>query len=120
MPGSKGTLDLKVLEQLRDIGAKSNTQLLNQLIEIFETDVPADISAIEEALASGDLKTAEQKAHSIKSSAANLGAVLVQDAAKQIETAARSGQADEVRKDLALLRDVFDAALKELRVFTQP
>lgn len=110
-------LDEKVLEHLRDVASKSNPQLLHQLFEYFLVDVPADIESLLTFRTKQELKAVVLAAHSIKSSAANLGARHVQEIAGRIEQAASAGDSQNLNAEIAALQTAFAVALDQLRKF---
>lgn len=69
-------------------------QLLRELVGIFVDDGPKRLEALRAAMAAADAQQLEQIAHSLKGSAAILGAVRLQESARALEEAARNGFAD--------------------------
>ncbi|MDV0439681.1 hybrid sensor histidine kinase/response regulator [Xanthomonas sacchari] len=81
-------LDIAVLDELRDvIGAASVTQI----VELFLADAPLLIQRLEQAAATAQSDALREAAHTLKSSAANLGALALSAAALRIESGVRSG-----------------------------
>ena len=83
-------LDQSALDRLRDWGGE---KLLRQMIRLFLENAPARMAQIREGLSEGDVKESEKGAHSLKSSAANVGALRVRDIAANMERALRSSTA---------------------------
>ncbi|UCD38425.1 MAG: Hpt domain-containing protein [Fidelibacterota bacterium] len=101
-------LDNTVLERMRKLGGD---KFLGELIDLFLEHVP---NRLDEALAgeqAGDLEAIERAAHSIKSSAGNLGAMAILELTGQIEQLAADHQADAIPP---LMRDL-EAAFAQLR-----
>ena len=80
-----GALDPAVVEQLQALSRASGNGLLDRLQASFARDTPARLAALRAAVASGDVAAVAFNAHTIKGSAANLGAVHVVEICKQIE-----------------------------------
>lgn len=80
--------DDRPVELLRRVG---KGKLLESMQTLFERDAPARVAAIHAAVATGDAGTAARPAHSLKSSAGQLGAVGLQRACDEIEKAAERG-----------------------------
>jgi CheY-like chemotaxis protein/HPt (histidine-containing phosphotransfer) domain-containing protein len=68
-----------------------NRRLLAKLERVFVEDAPAACEELEQALEQGDLSRARGLAHALKNSAGMVGAVVLQDAARAVEAAARQG-----------------------------
>ena len=92
-------IDMKALERLHDWGGR---RLVAQMIDLFLTQAPARLTGLREGLAGGDVETVERSAHSLKSTAANLGATELSRLAGEAERAAAA-------RDLMLVRDHMSA-----------
>ena len=68
--------------------------LLSELVGIFVDDGPKRLQAIRTAMTVSDMRQIEQVAHSLKGSAAILGATRLQTAALALEDAAHDGQTE--------------------------
>ena len=69
-------------------------RLLSELVGIFVDDGPKRLQAIRTAMTVSDMRQIEQVAHSLKGSAAILGATRLQTAALALEDAAHDGQTE--------------------------
>ncbi len=76
------------LERLRSWGGES---LLQQLVALFLQETPLRVGAIRSALSGGDLAEGERGAHSLRSTAQNLGADRLSALAREAEHALRRG-----------------------------
>jgi HPt (histidine-containing phosphotransfer) domain-containing protein len=72
------------ISNLRALGGK-DPGFLREIITIFLSDMPARIAELEAGLAAGETEKFVRAAHSIKGSAANLGATRLQGAAEHLE-----------------------------------
>ena len=79
----------EVIEELLSLSDDGDPELLLDLIEMFLEDAPARIASIESALQSTDFGGIERAAHSLKGSAGNLGAVLLQADCETMQNAGR-------------------------------
>ncbi len=68
--------------------------LLSELVSIFVDDGPKRLQAIRAALTASDVRQVEHVAHSLKGSAAILGATGLQTAALALEDAAHDGHTE--------------------------
>jgi histidine phosphotransfer protein HptB len=69
-------------------------RLLSELVTIFVDDGPKRLQAIRVALTASDVRQVEHVAHSLKGSAAILGATQLQTAALALEDAAHEGHTE--------------------------
>ncbi len=101
-------LDHTVIESLRELDPEGECGLLSELVDLFLSDTPPRMKDLESALASGDAKTVEEVAHSLKSSCGNLGAARLATLFKEIEAFGRG-------KDLAEVPSLVDRSNDEFR-----
>ncbi len=87
-------LDTSVIEGLRELGGDDDPGLLMELVEMFLDDAPNRLKEMEQSMAVGDLDTMRRAAHTLKSSAANMGSVLLSQICSKMEDAARSEDSD--------------------------
>jgi HPt (histidine-containing phosphotransfer) domain-containing protein len=108
-------IDMRALERLRKLGGN---ELLAKMVSLFTSQAEPGVREAATALSSGDFDGVQRAAHSLKSSAGNLGAQKVQDIADQIEQLAeqRSGEISALLTDLerAYLR-AKDRLLREVK-----
>lgn len=107
-------LDGVALDRLRSIGGGD---LVRRMIELYLDGGPGRIRNVTEGAAAGDISAVERAAHSIKSSAGNLGAIRLQRTAEALEAAAAAGAIDarlveriaqDFEASAAALRDVLE------------
>jgi HPt (histidine-containing phosphotransfer) domain-containing protein len=79
----QSTGDRDALERLKRFGGAA---LVSQMVALFLEEAPRRITAIRDALRSGDLPAARQVAHSLKSSCGQMGALAMQELSRHIET----------------------------------
>jgi len=103
----KPVLDEGALDRLRDWGGE---KLVTQMIRLYIENSHTRLSQIDAGLEpGGELRDAELAAHSLKSSAANVGAARVRAISAEIEDAAEREETDSVRE----LRDRLAKAISE-------
>ncbi len=98
-------LDPEIVEQLRALAHAGNAGLLDKLQASFARDTPGRLQALRAAVAAGDADAVAFNAHTLKGSAANLGAVQVVHVCGQIEslpTGADAGTAERLLAELDL------------------
>lgn len=87
---------------------------VDELVDTFIDDAGAQLADLDAAVAAGDTEGLVRPAHSLKSSADNVGAVTLRDLARQLEADARTGTVPEPGVRVAALRTAFEAAREAL------
>lgn len=104
-------LDQSALARLRDWGGD---KLLAQMIRLFLENAPGRMDQIRNGVSTGDVGESEKGAHSLKSSAANVGAHHVRSIAADMERIAGGGDAPGVQQLLPSLEVAFGEAISAL------
>jgi PAS domain S-box-containing protein len=102
---------------LNRILAEFGPDPLQRLMAIFRSQAPRLANDASVALAAGDADATYRAAHTLKSSAANIGAVGLATASAQLETLAREGSVDFAQLELAALNAGLAGALDHLATF---
>jgi len=110
---AEGPVDLAVA--LRWLGG--DRELLRELVGIFMDDGPKRLEALREAMTASDVQLLEQVAHSLKGSAAILGASRLQESALALEEAAHDGRAED---GVDLVADIAREIERVLAFFADP
>jgi len=106
-------LDHSALEMIRSISDGSD-DLLQQVVALFIESTPPLLQDIEAGLSNNELDRLRVAAHTLKSSAANLGATNLCEMARRLEAAARAGSLSAELPPFAAVRDEFEAACRAL------
>ena len=88
-------LDQHTLENLRLLG-DDDPAFLADIIDLFLEDTPPLLASLQAAIATNDLGSMRMAAHTLKGSAANLGAVVLANIARDIEHQAREGDSSGI------------------------
>lgn len=104
-------LDAKALDRLREWGGD---KLLAQMIRLFLENAPARMDQIRTGVRTGQAEEAEKGAHSLKSSAANLGAEHVRAFSADAERKAAAGDVAAVTALLPDLEEAFGRTIQAL------
>ena len=110
-------IDLAVVERLRKIRGSADPDLLPEVMRIFFGDAAQRLAALRAAIARGDALHTRHVAHTMKGSAAQLGARAVQSIAARIEDIAVRGdvaEAEPLVAELEVAIDLAGRALEEL------
>jgi HPt (histidine-containing phosphotransfer) domain-containing protein len=102
---SRTDVDPTALQRLDRLGGP---EFVVRIIDIFLAESPRKLAATREALAAGDGAGVAYAAHSLVSSAANLGAGELCELARRVERDATGGRLDAIPPLLAELSAVYD------------
>ena len=109
---SEPVFDVSVIDRLVELfGDRASAR---QLIEIFLQESPQLADSVAQGLADGDAEASRMAAHSLKSSAASVGALRLSAVSAGIEGALRSGEIGAARGELTQLQAELDQALDAL------
>ncbi len=100
---------------LRDLDEPGSNELVHQLVGSFLKSADGNLARVVAAVEAGNAKAWTQAAHSLKSSAANLGAVALAACYRDLEKCGREGRTEDARQLLAATRREQQRALAELR-----
>ncbi len=116
MPIDPTIIDPASLERLEKW---CGTNLSNEIVQLFLENGPSRMDQIRAAVDGEDLDAPERGAHSLKSSAANVGAQHVQRFASEVELAASGGDLQTVRNLIPNLEEAYAQATRELAVMVE-
>lgn len=108
-------LNQTTIENLKALGGD---ELLHELIDLFLEHSPGLLSNISNGQSTSDWDQVSRAAHSLKSSAGNIGAFQLQAVASNIEQAANKSDGPAINDSIIPLTPAYDAvskALKQLR-----
>lgn len=109
-------IDPQAIENLRSLNPGDNDEFLRELTLIFLEDTPQRIVDLEQSLAAGDTARFTRAAHSIKGSAANMGATLLRSAAEKLEHHSRKDGLVGVNEMIETIRQEFAQAKASLEL----
>lgn len=112
--GSSPPIDPAVVAALKELGGEDDPGLFAELVDTFLADTPARLDAIEQSAKNKDGQGLMKSAHGLKSSAANMGAVLLAELCRQLEAAGHGGTLDGVESMIVEARRQFDSAQRAL------
>ncbi len=111
MEKESDAIDASALERLRKLGGDA---LLTKMVDLFISHAEPTIEEASAGAESGNLEVVRRAAHSLKSSAGNLGAQHVQRLAEKIELTAEHRETAELNKLMASLKDAYAEAKAQL------
>jgi len=108
-------IDARALEAIKALQRPGRPDLLSRIVDLFVTESPKLISTIMQGTGATDLEAVRTAAHTLKSSSAYVGARQVSERCKDLESAAREGNALECVSLSHCLEADYDAACAELQ-----
>jgi histidine phosphotransfer protein HptB len=107
-------LDPDIVNSLLELAADDST-LIPDLVSTFLADTPSRLDAMLTAARTADAPALERSAHSLKSSAGNLGAKMLAESCRQLENKGRVGDLSDVESLVIRAKNEFVAASDALR-----
>jgi two-component system sensor histidine kinase/response regulator len=98
---------------------ESDRELLDEIVRIFADECPKTMTEIRNAIRAADLPFLERAAHTLKGSAANLGAIDVMESATKLEEYARIADLSGARIQFQLLGGALEKLLLELEAVSR-
>lgn len=103
------------LSQIERLGEWGGVPLQRKMLDLFLSGAPERIDQIREGLGSGDWEGAERAAHTLKSSAGNVGAQRLQMRAQEAEGLAEKEQTAELLDLIPSLEEELQSACDALK-----
>ena len=111
-------LDLSKLSILHELQAEGEPSIVGLIVSTYLADTEPLMSLLDETFESGDLEQLQRIAHSLKSSSANVGAMIVSDLSKDLETHCKNKSLDNALELINRIKTEFirakDALNKEV------
>ena len=108
-------IDRNILQPLVDLSRECGEDILGSAIRAFLEDAPPRIEALGQDLENPDAKTIERHAHTLKSSAATLGAMGLRDQCRDLEDAASIGNLGGAAERIQAIQDEYATVSRELQ-----
>lgn len=105
-------IDIAQMARLKEWGGR---ELQTKMVDLFLTHAKGRMDQIREGVSDSEPETAETGAHTLKSSAGNVGAQRVQRLAQEAEILAEEGNLEGLQSLLPGLEQEFDAACVALK-----
>lgn len=93
---------------------ENDQELYDEICEIFRNDAPLIMAQLVEAFNNSDIPVAIRHAHSLKSAAANIGAVDLTETARLTENAFREGNLENINTLISGLERNISCVMQEL------
>jgi HPt (histidine-containing phosphotransfer) domain-containing protein len=107
-------IDPATIENLRALSPDDNGEFLREIIGIFLADTPLRITELTDSQLAGDVPKFTRAAHSIKGSAANLGAVALGAVAQTLESESKEKPLGDLSPLIGTLQAEYARAQGEL------
>lgn len=104
-------MNLRELARSLELGKEE----LSELLDLFLKTTSSELIELQSALKEKDAQAAERMAHSMKGAAGSLGLKEIYEAAKRIETAARTNQLEEIEVDFRIIKEKLEIIAEALK-----
>ena len=119
LPRDGSHLDLSYIDSIRMLDPDGHKRLLHTVVSKYIEEAPGLLADIQRAASISDMEGLFKKAHYLKSSSANLGAVKLAEQCKILESIGRNNSAMEDAALLARLESEFNAVSMALAALLQ-
>jgi CheY-like chemotaxis protein/HPt (histidine-containing phosphotransfer) domain-containing protein len=109
-------IDASALSELESLAGDDNPGFLAKIVALFLEGLQGDLGLMENALLSRDSAAMYARAHDLKGSSANLGALKLASICQSLEGAAEGGRWDEVETQFSLFKEELGRVEAELGV----
>lgn len=104
-------IDFEHLNMLKEVIGDD----LKDILQVFVETAPNEVAAMQETLAKGDAEGLRLHAHTLKGSAANVGASLLSQQSKEIEESAKVADLSGIGDGLTELENTLNQVLSSLK-----
>ncbi|MDJ0805740.1 MAG: response regulator [Gammaproteobacteria bacterium] len=110
-------LDRQVLEALRQLQRPGRPDLLKKMVTLYLQETPKLLAEAQTGLVNRDAEAIRRTAHSLRSSSANMGALVMADLSRELEDLARESQLKQAGSLIDQLASNFTQVQVELMDF---
>jgi PAS domain S-box-containing protein len=117
---AREALDLRFLATLKDLGRRSQPQLLTRLLTLYLQEVPSQLAALRDAVAQGDAGRVEELAHSLKGNSEQVHATrmtslcaALHQAGSHRDLGQAAAQVADLTREFVRVRAALEAVLHE-------
>ncbi|MBQ0799677.1 MAG: response regulator [Porticoccaceae bacterium] len=108
-------IDFALLDSYKELQSPGDPDLRVILVETYLEEAPAIIKRKVDAAGAGDAAGVADAAHALKSSSANVGAVVMSRLSKEIEADAKGGMLDDITVRVAKLERIYQQTEQQYR-----
>ncbi len=112
--GSPSTSGDPLLDRLHLLEEETDRAFVHELVQVYLAESPPMLDAVERAFQEGNFAALNDRAHALKGSSLNLGAVDLGAICRSLEEYGRGGQATATPPDIARLRPEFERVCQRL------
>ena len=108
-------INTKFLDPLRELDPSGGLGFTRQILQVYLDSSSNMVNLTAQAITAGDSEALYRAAHSLKSSAANVGAETLSNLFSQLEKLGRAGKLNEARAVFNVTQQEYDRAVNEIR-----
>jgi HPt (histidine-containing phosphotransfer) domain-containing protein len=108
-------LSQEILASLRQLQGDDDPEFFRELVDIFIEETDAHLISLEQAIDQQNPDSLQKIAHALKSSSANVGAILVSKLSKELEEMGRAGQIEGAQLKFTAVKYEYERAQTALK-----
>ncbi len=108
-------IDSNTVNNLKQITGIDNKSFLTEVINLYSKQTPQIISDIKKHWKNNDMQKLILSLHNLKGSSINMGAKMIQELSKNIETRCRKGDMGEIGNDIERLEYIYQRTINEYK-----
>lgn len=108
-------IDSNTVNNLKQITGIDNKSFLTEVINLYSKQTPQIISDIKKYWSNNDIQKLILSLHNLKGSSINMGAKMVQELSKNIETRCRKGDMGDIANDIERLEYIYQRTINEYK-----
>jgi HPt (histidine-containing phosphotransfer) domain-containing protein len=113
-------LDAAALARLRELDPEGRNGVLERVLKAFESSLGRMVAQLQAERVTGHADVVSSVAHTLKSSAASVGALPLSRACAEVEKRLRSGEPGDLPADIERLLVEANAALSAVKAMLRP
>ena len=114
-PSSPPVLDEAALQRLRDLDPAGKNHLLDRVLRAFESSVARLGAQLVDAREKNDMQSVRHAVHTLKSSSASIGALVLSQRCAEIETLVRTESTEDLAPRIEALCAEVEVVLQAIR-----
>ena len=114
MPSRKPALDPETLAELSLLGERYGVDFTRPIVNLFRRDAPVRLEQLHKAVVSDDVEGTERAAHSLRGSAAQVGAMRLASLGRYVETRPTGHTTQSLRRWIPVLENELNRVLAAL------
>lgn len=114
-PTTEELLDMNIINGLKELGDGDDDSFLKEIIGLYIEQAPDLLKQIKDCAAARDGIEMSRAAHTMKGASLNMGAKMLSDVCKKLESNGKENNFDDIETLLGNLDYIYDYTVTELK-----